>query len=151
MTLLDSYTYEVNLEWKGRRRGKLQAADLPPLEVSAPPEFSGESGKWTPEHLLVGASASCLMATFLAIAEMSQLHIASFRMRTEARLEKVPGEGYRFTQIRLMPEIGVAPQDAEKARKTIEKAEKHCFVNKSLRASVQVEPKVVEVETPVAD
>jgi peroxiredoxin-like protein len=148
LNMLDTYEYEVQTEWTGRRGGRLTAEGLPPLEFSAPPEFAGEAGKWTPEHLLAGASASCLTATFLAIAEISKLELESFRMKVHARLEKIPGEGYRFTEITLAPEIGVAPQNVEKAQRVLGKAEKNCFVNQSLRATIKVEPHFVT--SPVA-
>lgn len=151
MNLLDAYDYEVQIEWTGRRGSRLSAEGLPSLDISAPPEFAGEAGKWTPEHLLVGASASCLTATFLAIAEISKLELESFRMKTHARLEKIPGEGYRFTEITLAPEIGVAAKDVEKAQRVLSKAEKNCFVNNSLRTTVHVAPKFVTApaEVPV--
>jgi peroxiredoxin-like protein len=143
VSLLDSYNYEVHVEWTGKRGGRLTVEGLPPMDFSAPPEFAGEAGKWTPEHLLVAASASCLTATFLAIAEISKLELESFRMKVNSRLEKIPGEGYRFTEITLAPEIGVAPQDVEKAQRVLGKAEKNCFVNQALRAAVKVEPHFV--------
>jgi peroxiredoxin-like protein len=148
--MLPSYSYEATIDWTGRRGGMLAAPGLPQLEVSAPPEFSGESGKWTPEHLLVGAAASCLMATFVAIAEISHVQLHSFRMKVAAKLEKVPGEGYRFTEVRLMPEIGVAEGEQERAEKALAKAEKSCFVTQSLRATVVVEPKLFVATAEVA-
>lgn len=143
MSLLDSYSYEVNLDWTGRRAGQLTVADFPSLEVSAPPEFSGEPGKWTPEHLLVAATASCLMTTFLAITSLMKIEVLGYRMKAFARLEKVPGEGYRFTEITLVPEITVDPQSVDKATKALEKAEKNCFISNSLRSTVQVEANFV--------
>ncbi len=148
MNLLDSYNYEVQVEWTGKRGGRLMAEGLPPMDISAPPEFAGEAGKWTPEHLLIAASASCLTATFLAIAEISKLELETFRMKVYGRLEKIPGEGYRFTEITLAPEIGVAPQDVDKAQRVLDKAEKNCFVNRSLKSTVRVEPRFVP--SPVA-
>ncbi len=139
----DSYTYETSVEWIGRRTGRATASGLPGLNVSSPPEFSGDPGLWTPEHLLVAATASCLMTTFLAIAEISKLPVGSFRVRATARLEKVPGEGYRFTEITLAPEIGVAAEDIEKAGRALSKAEKNCFISNSLRATVRVEARFV--------
>ena len=141
MSLLNSYIYHVDLEWTGRRAGRVTDEGLPPLVVTPPPEFSGEAGQWTPEHLLVAATASCMMATFLAVAEASQLEVAYYRSKAFARLEKVPGEGYRFTEITLVPEIGLAGEEIEKAQKVLAKAEKNCFVSKSLRATVRVEPR----------
>jgi peroxiredoxin-like protein len=143
MSLLNSYSYELNLDWVGRRAGRAEADGLPPLEISAPPEFSGQPGIWTPEHLLVAATASCLLTTYLAIAALSKLETLAWRMRAYGRLEKVPGEGYRFTEITLAPEIEVAAEDVERAEKVLAKAEKGCFISNSLRAKVQVEPKIV--------
>ncbi len=150
MTPAGSYQYQINLEWTGQRTGELTAEGLAPLPVAPPPEFKGPGGQWTPEHLLVAATASCLMTTFLAIAEISKLAVLSFRMESYGRLEKVPEEGYRFTEITLAPEIGVTPEDEERARKLLEKAGKNCFISKSLRAMVQVEPRFVSVPAAVA-
>jgi peroxiredoxin-like protein len=140
-----SYQYRIDLEWTGERSGELTAEGLKPLPVAPPSEFNGPGDQWTPEHLLVAASASCLMTTFLAIAEISKLNVISLRMESLGRLEKVPEEGYRFTEIILMPEIGVTLEDEERARKLLEKAEKNCLISKSLRAIVQVEPRFVSV------
>src|SRR5574340_1450390 len=150
MALLDSYTYDVKLEWTGQRKGTLAGDDLPLLEVAPPPEFSGVPGAWTPEHLLVAATASCLMATFLAIAEISKLQVISYEMSARGRLAKVPQEGYRFTEIRLAPVVGVAAADVERARRLLEKAEKNCFVSQSLRATVKLEPRFIPVEVEVS-
>jgi peroxiredoxin-like protein len=149
MALAGSYQYQLNLEWTGQRAGQLKAEGLTPLQVAPPPEFKGPGGQWTPEHLLVAATASCLMTTFLAIAEISKLPVLSFRMESYGRLEKLPEEGYRFTEITLAPEIGVAPGDEERARRLLEKAGKNCFISKSLRATVQVEPRFVSVPAEI--
>lgn len=141
MSLLDSYTYDVEVEWTGGRSGVMDAPERPDLEVSAPPEFSGEPGKWTPEHLLVAATASCLMTTYAAIAALMKLEVLGWRAQATARLEKIQGEGYRFTEITLAPEIEVAEADLEKAAKVMAKAEKNCFISNSLKAVVQVEPR----------
>ena len=149
MTIAASYQYQLSLEWTGQRTGELTAEGLMPLQVAPPPEFKGPGGKWTPEHLLVAATASCLMTTFLAIAEISKLAVLSLRMECRGRLEKLPEEGYRFTEIALVPEIGVAPEDEERAGKLLEKAERNCFISKSLRAAVQVEPRFVSIPAEI--
>jgi peroxiredoxin-like protein len=143
MSLLNAYSYEVKMEWTGRRTGRAEAAGLPPLEISAPPEFSGDDGIWTPEHLLVAATGSCLMATFLAIASLSKLEVLAYRMKSYGRLEKIPGEGYRFTEITLAPEIEVPAEDVERAEKALAKAEKGCFITNSLRTTVAVDARII--------
>ncbi len=149
MGLQDVYVFHLDLEWAGRRRGTLSSNGLPEIEVSAPPEFSGDAGLWSPEHLLVAAVASCLMTTFLAVAEISKLKVNSYRSQAFGKLEKVPEEGYRFTEVNLAPVIEVAAQDVEKALRVLAKAEKSCFVSKSLRATVRVEPEFVHAAAGV--
>lgn len=143
MNMLDSYVYNVDLDWTKGRSGTLHSGGLPALEFSAPPEFSGEAGRWTPEHFLVASVATCFTATFMAIAEFQKLKVCNFKMHAFARLEKVPAEGYRFTEITLVPEIALEQAAVEAALKVISKAEKNCFVAKSLRATIQVEPKFI--------
>jgi organic hydroperoxide reductase OsmC/OhrA len=149
MTLQDSYVYQLNLDWVGRRAGELKVKGFPALEVAPPPEFSGESGAWTPEHLLLGATASCLMAAFPAIAEIWKLKVLAYRSRALARLEKVAGDGYRFTEITITPEIRVAAEDVAKAQKVLAKAERNCFVSNSLRTALHVEPHFLPLDDSV--
>lgn len=150
MSMLEAYTYEVNMEWSGGAQGRLSAQGFPALEVSAPPEFHGEPGRWTPEHLLVASVASCFAMTFLSIARFQKLSVQSFRVGAVARLEKLPGEGYRFTEITLQPEITAVREHLEKVQKAVEKAEKNCFVTKSLRATVQVELRLAPADAEVS-
>lgn len=145
MTMINSYLYEAEVAWIDGRAGQVNSEGLPTLQVSAPPEFSGVAGVWTPEHLLVAAAASCLMATFLAIAEASKVPVTAYRSKATGRLEKISGEGYRFTEITVVPEIEIAAEDLEKAQKALAKAQKSCFIGNSLRATLQVEPRFLVV------
>lgn len=150
MTLQDTYLYQLEVHWRRGRSGTVRAEGQPPIDVSAPPEFLGEPDLWSPEQLLVASVASCFMTTFLALAEIARLPVEGYRAHALGRLEKIPGDGYRFTEITLVPEITVAHDDVERALKVLAKAEKHCFVSKSLQATVQVEPKFVPAPAVVA-
>ena len=150
MPMQDSYLYQLDLDWTGGSSGRLTGEGLPATTISAPVEFHGEPGQWTPEHMLVAATASCLMTTFMAIAKIQKLEVLSYRSKAFGRLEKVPGEGYRFTEIALTPEIGVAPEAVGIALKVMAKAEQNCFISKSLRAAVKVEPRFVSAPVEVA-
>jgi peroxiredoxin-like protein len=148
--MLDTYVFETGLEWTGKRSGELKTHGLHPLEFSAPPEFQGEAGFWSPEHLLVAATAGCLMTTFMAIAELSQLPVNFFHLKASGKVEKDPGASYRFTEIRLAPEVGVLPEQIEKAQRVMAKAEKNCFISNSLRAEVRVEATFTPVKARMA-
>lgn len=141
------YFYETHLYWKGRRRGLIEVAELPPVTTSSPPEFEGEPGYWTPEHLLVAALESCLMTTFLAIAEKSRLDVVSYRSCALAKLENVGGRGLEFTRILIRPVVKLHHElDREKARRVLDKAEKNCFVSKALSVPVHCEASLVVSE-----
>lgn len=148
--MADRHEYEVIGHWSGGRGGTLESHTLNHvLEFSAPPEFQGRMGFWTPEHFLVGAAASCFISTFSAIAEFSKLEFVSLRLEAKGILEKGEG-GYRFTEIFLYPELTIARhEDRERAQRLIEKAERGCLVARSLSAKVSVAP-AITVHEPVA-
>lgn len=144
------YTYQTETRWTGGRSGEIRAEGVEPeLLFSAPPEFQGETGKWSPETFFVAAANGCFLTTFVAIAEFSKLELEHVAVSAEARLEKVPGEGYMFTEVILRPVVKlVREEDRAKAQKILEKAEKSCFVSRALRCEVRVEPTIEIAATP---
>ncbi|MGH9492478.1 MAG: OsmC family protein [Terriglobales bacterium] len=149
--MADTYEYEVIGRWSGSRGGTLESHTLSHvLEFSAPPEFQGRVGFWTPEHFLVGAVASCFISTFAAVAEMSKLEVVSLRVGGKGVLEKVEGGGYRFTEVVLYLELAIArSEDRERAQRLIEKAERGCLIARSLSSKVTTVP-AINVSEPVA-
>ena len=83
--------YNVDLNWESDRKGLMSSPVLNSnIEVATPPEFpKGMEGIWSPEHLLVAAVNSCLMTTFLAIAENSKFNFEKFESNASGKLEKV--------------------------------------------------------------
>jgi peroxiredoxin-like protein len=109
---------------------------------SAPPEFLGEPGRWTPEHFLVAAVASCFFSTFSSIAEKSGLEFASFKLDAEGLLDEEDGI-WRFTEIKLRPIVSVLKEkDRDRATRLLEKAEKSCLIARSLQCKVALFPAV---------
>jgi len=143
------YFYETRLRWTGARQGRIDAPELPAVPVSAPPEFNGEAGLWSPEHLLVSAVETCLMTTFLAIAENSKFEALDYASSSHATLEWVDGDGYRFTELTIRPRIEVAcGGDSGKAVRIVEKAHKHCLISNALNFPVHVVPEITVRVTP---
>ena len=136
-----TYLYDTRIQWAGKRRGNLQAEGLPDLTVSTPPEFKGEAGFWTPEHLYVAAAEACLMATFLGISENSHLPVSDYRSTAKGQLEPFDGLGLRFTEIRIRATVELErEEDRERAERIMTKAAKNCLVANSMLARVAVEP-----------
>src|SRR6202140_918075 len=145
------HEYRIKAFGAGGRNGVVQAEGvLSSISFSAPPEFLGEPGRWTPEHFLVAAVASCFVSTFSGIAEKSRLGFASFNLDAEGVLGNKDGN-WRFTKIKLRPVVTVLnEEDRDRAIHLLEKAEKSCLIARSLQFKVTLVPAVkVEVELAV--
>ena len=145
------HEYRVKAFGAGARHGVVQAEGvLSSISFSAPPEFSGEPGRWTPEHFLVAAVAGCFVSTFSSIAGKSRLEFSSFKLDAEGLLRNVEGI-WRFTEIRMRPVVTVLKEeDREQAILLLEKAELSCLIARSLQFKVTLVPEVkVEEELAV--
>jgi peroxiredoxin-like protein len=145
-----SYTYKARASWELHRRGYVKAGEDVPyvLTFSAPPDFGGEPGLWTPEHLLLASVAGCFVATFRAIADMSKMEFRAIEVPVEGMVAKQEG-GLRFTKIVVRPELSIfREEDRERASRLLEKAERSCLVTRSLSSEVVLQAKVL-VEAPL--
>ncbi|HVU99054.1 MAG TPA: OsmC family protein [Puia sp.] len=140
-----AHFYEVRLNWENGRKGLMTSPVLDTaIEVATPPEFpNGIPGIWSPEHLLVAAVDSCLMTTFLAVAENSKLEFESFESRALGKLEKVDGK-YLISEVLLTPRLTIRTEgDREKALKVLEKSEAACLISNSVRARIDFRPEII--------
>ncbi len=138
--------YSVNVNWEKDRKGVMSSPVLESnIEVATPPEFpKGIAGIWSPEHLLVAAVDSCLMTTFLAIAENSRFEFISFESYAIGKLEKVEGK-YLISEIVLSPVLTVpAGTDPEKAMRILQKSEAACLISNSVKAKIVFKPEIRE-------
>src|SRR6266849_2816312 len=135
------HEYRVNAFGAGGRNGVVHAEGvLSCISFSAPPEFLGEPGRWTPEHFLVAAVASCFVSTFSGIVEKSRLGFASFTLDAEGLLGNEDGI-WRFTEIKLRPAVTVLKEeDRDRAIRLLEKAQEACLVARSLQFKVTLFP-----------
>ena len=146
------HEYRISAFGAGGRNGVVHAEGaLSSISFSAPPEFLGEPGRWTPEHFLVAALASCFISTFSGIAEKSRLKFVSFNLDAEALLGNEDGI-WRFTEIKLRPVVTVLKEeDHDRAIRLLEKAEKSCLIARSLQFKVTLFPAVkIAKELPVS-
>ena len=143
------HAYRVEAIGAGGRNGVVHAEGiLQAISFSPPPEFQGEVGRWTPEHFLIAAVASCFISTFEGMAQTSRLEFDSLRLAAEGVLTKLDS-GWRFTEIRLRPAVTVRrEEDHDRAARLLEKAEKSCLIARSLQCKVALFP-AVKIETQV--
>ncbi|HET9057261.1 MAG TPA: OsmC family protein [Chitinophagaceae bacterium] len=136
--------YEVKVNWEKDRMGTMSSPVLKTnIEVATPPEFpKGMPGIWSPEHLLVAAVDSCLMTTFLAIAENSNFSFVNFESKATGKLEKVDNK-YMISEVLLTPVLTIlAEVDREKALHILQKSEAACLISNSLKAKTVFQPEI---------
>jgi len=144
-----SYTYRVTTHWTQHKRGIVEGQTIPrTINFAAPPEFGGEPGLWTPEHLLVASVSTCFVSTFRAVAEASKVEFDGVEIETEGMIEKLE-VGFRFTKITLRPQVLIHDEkDRERVGRLLEKAERVCLVSRSLACTIVLDAKIM-VAAPV--
>lgn len=136
--------YEVKVDWQSDRKGLMSSPVLnEELAVATPPEFpKGMPGIWSPEHLLVAAVNSCLMTTFLAIAENFKFDFINFESNASGKLEKVDGK-FMISEITLSPVLTItADADQEKAMRILQKSEAACLISNSIKSEIVFQPEL---------
>lgn len=146
---METHLYNVAINWESTRKGIVCSPELSKeqgvcIEVATPPEFSkGIKGIWSPEHLFVAAATSCLMTTFLAIAENSTLEFASFSCNATGKLEMVNGK-LMISEILLKPIVVINHEKyRDKAIRVIKKAEDACLITNSIKSQISMEISVI--------
>jgi len=143
------HIYDVHLQWKADRLGMISSSALPTsIEVATPPDFpKGMPGSWSPEHLFVAAVSSCLMTTFLAVAENSKFDYLDFSCDAKGIVDRKDGK-FRVTEITLNPTLIIDNPDNEiKAKRILEMSEKACLISNSITSEVKFNPTIVIKET----
>ena len=148
---MESHYYNIDVSWNKERKGIMCSPELNQydgdvnscIEVATPPEFpKGIPGVWSPEHLFTAAVSSCLMTTFLAIAENSRLEFTSFSCKSKGKLEQVDGK-FLMTEVILEPTVVlVHEKDKEKAERVLQKSEAACLISNSIKSKVIMYPTI---------
>ena len=146
-----AHHYRATCRWKGSTAGGSDAyrrtheVTAPPavdaLELSADPAFGGDPDLHNPESLVLMAAASCQMLSFLAVAAKARLDVTDYRDEADA----VMVDDW-ISEVRLRPRITVRePATEARVRHLCQVAHRECFVARSLRSDITVDP-VVTVE-----
>ncbi len=143
-----AHIYEIDVNWVENRIGTMSSAELnDELQVATPPQFNkGIPRIWSPEHLFTAAVNSCLMTTFLAIAENSKLEFESFGSKALGKLEIVDGK-YQMSEVSLIPQLKIfKEEDREKAMRVLLKSEAACLISNSIKSKIIFNPEITVEE-----
>lgn len=139
---MEKHHYNVDIEWSHDRKGMMCSPELKEgkshcIEVATPPPFpQGMPNIWSPEHLFTAAVSSCLMTTFLAIAENSKLGFSGFSCNSKGVMEKVDGK-YLMTEVILEPIVTIKNEkDRDRAERIVQKSETACLISNSIKSKI---------------
>lgn len=148
-TRTKSWNYETQLHWTQELEGELASPGIPGLGFGSPPEFNGKAGRWGPETLLLGATESCTLLTFLALARRKGVQCSAYRSTASGTLAADAEGVIRFTEITIRPLVQVKTEaDAEAVRALFQDVPRRCFISCSLKAEPRIELTVEVSATP---
>ena len=92
-------------------------------------------GRWTPEHLVLGAVATCTVISLRYHARQASLEVAA-TASARGEVAPRPDDGvYAFVQIECEIEAEIRPlPPSDEVADLLGRAERGCFVGSSLRA-----------------
>ena len=137
-------SFETSLNWLSADRGILHAHHVNgPIYVAAPEQFGGTGKEWSPEHLLLGAVASCFMSTFITFAKKQGLEFRHFECRASGQVEIVQGK-YKFSAIHVISVTYIHSETIrEKAMAVIGKTQAYCLISNSINAAITYDSQVL--------
>ena len=131
--------YQTAYQWTGEAAaGEISIDGSPLLPVGSP----HDSGRYSPEHLLVVAAETCLANYVLLLAGLSGIEVKDYRSTAEGELMQEQRAGYRFRRIVIRPSLTVAAGKEAQVERVLQKAHKLCLVARSLNCPVEIDASV---------
>jgi organic hydroperoxide reductase OsmC/OhrA len=135
--------YVVSASVNGDGNVMVSGEGLPDLETAGPLQFGGPGNLWSPEDMLVGAVANCLILSFRAIARAAKLEWLALECEAKGELHKVE-KLTQFIGFKVTAKLTIANEsDLKKAGVILEKAEKYCLITNSLKAKPHLVTEVI--------
>ncbi len=137
------HTYRVVAWWNAGKTGLAKSDSAPnAIHFSAPPQFGGLEGRWSPEDLLLSALAGCFTTTFRALADYSAFHYTDLAVEVEGVVRKVKS-GYEFAEIVIRPKLTIVdPAALPVANRLLQKTRRLCLVSRAIAVAHAFQPEV---------
>ena len=138
--MLKDYRFTVRTHGATRRIVSVESEEKPKIAVATPPEFrDGVAGVWSPEDLLVAATASCYALTLSAVAERRSLPIRELSIFGAGHVSRRADNVFGFIVVELAVELTTDEGCEGLAERAAHVAERGCIVSDALKVPVEVE------------
>lgn len=138
-----THRYQVVAWWTSGRTGIAKSSSAPnAIHFTAPAEFGGLEGRWTPEELLLAAVGGCFTTTFRAIASRCNFEYTDLEVETEGAVAKTT-DGYRFSEIAIRPKVTIScGAQRTRAVDLLTKTKALCLISRTLGVTQTFEPQI---------
>jgi organic hydroperoxide reductase OsmC/OhrA len=109
--------------------------NLPPISCSIPPEFKGPGGAYSPEDLFALSILNCEIATFKVFCSRMQVTFNKISGKAIVSVGKNAQGVLAITKLDITMRLEGA-SDAEKAKKLLEEAKKHCLIANAVKTEM---------------
>jgi organic hydroperoxide reductase OsmC/OhrA len=138
--MLKDYRFTVHTNNATRRLVTAESGEKPRLVVATPPEFrGGVADVWSPEDLLVAATATCYALTLSAIAERRSFLVHDLSVLGAGHVSRRADRVFGFIVVELAVDITVEEGSEGLAEELAHIAEHGCIVGDALNVPVEVE------------
>jgi peroxiredoxin-like protein len=139
----EEHVYRVAAWWTSGRAGLAKSDSAPnAIHFTAPAEFGGLEGRWTPEELLLASIASCYTTTLRAIAGTAQFNFTDLQVEASGTVRKAES-GWTFGQIVVRPNLKItSTEERERALDLLKRAEELCLVSRAIGTPMKFEPQL---------
>ncbi len=139
----NEHKYRVVAWWTSGQTGIAKSDSTPnAIHFTAPAQFGGLEGRWTPEDLLMTALASCFTTTFHAVARSSKFEYTDLAVEAQGTVRKTD-TGYCFSEIVIRPILTIPDEEQrERAMSLLHKAQALCLVSRALATAKTFEARV---------
>jgi peroxiredoxin-like protein len=143
------HAYRVAAWWTAGRTGLAKSDSAPnAIHFTAPAEFGGLEGRWTPEELLLAAVAGCYTTTLRTLAGAAKFDFTDLQVEASGTVRKSE-PGYSFTEIVVRPNLKIASvEERDRALELLKKAQNLCLVSRAIGTPLRFEPQL-EIESAV--
>jgi organic hydroperoxide reductase OsmC/OhrA len=143
------HRYSASLSRTFASRARMEAPPRPALHGGPSPEFDGDVGAWSPEHMILSALGLCMLTTFEAFATRDGIELHQWDAKVTGSVERGP-EGLMFDTILLELDMTITG-NVDGVEATLEDAKQYCLVLNSLRVPVVIETQIraPEAEQPL--
>jgi organic hydroperoxide reductase OsmC/OhrA len=150
------HRYELHTTWTGARShgtvdyrsyGRdhvLSVAGKDDIKGSADKPFRGDTDRWNPEEMLLGALSQCHLLSYLHVCATGGVVVTAYVDDATGTMVQTNDGGGHFTEVTLRPQVTVADASMVEAAKALhEKASEQCFIASSVNFPVNHEPTIL--------